>query len=60
MLDLARSSGALIAVTRRAGLSFGDRVCLALAKREVLPAATADTAWTTNADAVGVELKLIR
>jgi ribonuclease VapC len=59
-LDLALCSGALIALTRRAGLSFGDRVCLALAKRDVLPAVTADTAWTAIADAVGVEVRLIR
>jgi PIN domain nuclease of toxin-antitoxin system len=46
--------------TRRAGLSFGDRVCLALAKREGLPAVTADSAWTRIADAVGVKVQLIR
>jgi ribonuclease VapC len=59
-LDLALSAGALIALTNRAGLSLGDRVCLALAKREGLTAVTADTAWTTIAEAVGVEVRLIR
>ena len=59
-LDLALSAGALIALTRRAGLSLGDRVCLALAIRERLPAVTADTGWTTIADAVGVTVQLIR
>jgi ribonuclease VapC len=59
-LDIALSSGALIALTRRAGLSFGDRACLALAKREGLPAVTADAAWTTIAEAVGVAVRLIR
>ncbi len=59
-LDLALSAGALIALTRRAGLSLGDRICLALAKRERLPAVTADTVWTTVADAVGVTVQLVR
>lgn len=33
--------------TRRAGLSLGDRACLALGKRLGCPVATADHAWTT-------------
>lgn len=33
-------------VTRAAGLSLGDRCCLALATRLAGPAVTADTAWT--------------
>jgi len=44
--------------TRRAGLSLGDRACLALARRLALPAHTADRAWR-RAD-VGVEVVLIR
>lgn len=32
-------------VTRAAGLSLGDRACLALASRLNLPALTADRAW---------------
>ncbi|PRW63774.1 PIN domain-containing protein [Actinopolyspora mortivallis] len=31
--------------TRSAGLSLGDRACLAVARRLELPAATADRAW---------------
>jgi ribonuclease VapC len=31
--------------TRSAGLSLGDRACLALAQHRNLPAMTADTAW---------------
>ncbi len=31
-LDLALSAGAMIILTRSAGLSLGDRICLALAK----------------------------
>jgi PIN domain nuclease of toxin-antitoxin system len=59
-LDLALSAGAMIALTRPAGLSLGDRVCLALAKRERLPAVTADAVWATIADAVGVSVQLVR
>ncbi len=33
--------------TASAGLSLGDRACLALAQRETVPAVTADRAWST-------------
>lgn len=46
--------------TRRAGLSMGDRGCLALARRLGLPAITADRAWSRVADELGVEVRLIR
>lgn len=58
--DLAWEAGRLRATTADAGLSLGDRFCLALAKREKLPAWTADKAWKTIADAVGVKVMLIR
>ena len=45
-------------LTRDAGLSLGDRACLALARRLTVPALTADTAWQEAAS--GVELRLIR
>lgn len=41
----ARRAGELRALTRKAGLSFGDRACLALAERRRLPAITADRRW---------------
>ncbi len=58
--DLATDVGMLEAVTRSAGLSLGDRFCLALAKREGLPAWTSDRAWSKVAQAIGVDLKVIR
>jgi ribonuclease VapC len=54
----AGETGALAALTRGAGLSLGDRACLALAARENLPAVTADRAWSgVN---VGVQIRFIR
>lgn len=42
---LAQGVAALRASTRAAGLSLGDRACLALAARLGVPAVTADRAW---------------
>ncbi|MHC4668504.1 MAG: type II toxin-antitoxin system VapC family toxin [Planctomycetota bacterium] len=41
----AYAAGLLRTPTRRAGLSLGDRACLALAARRNLPALTTDRAW---------------
>jgi PIN domain nuclease of toxin-antitoxin system len=50
---LAYSAGALRPVTRSAGLSLGDRACLALARSRSLPALTTDRAWRdTGVDTV--------
>ena len=46
------------AASRSAGLSLGDRACLALAGRLGLPALTADRQWRDLQ--VGVEIRLIR
>src|SRR5208282_4633895 len=43
--DLALRAGEMVLASRRFGLSLGDRLCLALAIREKVPALTADTAW---------------
>ena len=56
----ALAIGALHAATRSAGLSLGDRSCLALANRLGLPAVTADRAWSRVAAAAGVEVHQIR
>ncbi len=57
---LAHIAGGLRAVTASAGLSLGDRFCLALAKRDALPAMTADKQWRTIAEAADAKLVLIR
>lgn len=55
---LAVEAGFLVQVTTGRGLSLGDRACLALAKREKLPALTADKVWLGLS--VEVDVQLIR
>ena len=58
--ELAFAAGLILPATRPAGLSFGDRACLALANRLNVPALTADSAWRGVARTIGVEIELIR
>ncbi len=58
--DLAYAVGMLYPAVQPAGLSIGDRACLALARRLGVPAVTADRAWLRVASAVGVSVDLIR
>ena len=58
--DLARTAGKLRAVTAQVGLSMGDRFCLALAKRDEVPAWTADKVWRQVASDAGVKVTVIR
>jgi PIN domain nuclease of toxin-antitoxin system len=58
--ELAIEAGLLRSVTDRAGLSLGDRFCLALARRLGAPALTTDRMWLEVSDSVGVEVQLIR
>jgi len=58
--ELAFTAGLRLPATRRAGLSFGDRACLALANKLGVRAVTADRGWQRIAKAVGVEIELIR
>jgi PIN domain nuclease of toxin-antitoxin system len=54
----AEDAGFLIGQTAHLGLSFGDRACLATARRENIPALTSDRSWAgVN---VGVKVQLIR
>ena len=47
-------------LARKNGISQADCLCLALAKSESAVALTADRDWLKIADAIGVEVKLIR
>src|SRR6185312_8026671 len=44
--ELAYLAGLLRPLTKRAGLSLGDRCCLALAQNRNLPVFTTDRQWT--------------
>lgn len=57
---LATIAGRLRSITAEAGLSLGDRFCLALARRDGLPALTADRQWRTIAQTAGVAVSVIR
>ncbi|HKV01746.1 MAG TPA: type II toxin-antitoxin system VapC family toxin [Ktedonobacteraceae bacterium] len=56
--ELAYKAGLLRPLTKRAGLSLGDRACLALAQNLNLPALTADRAWETLS--IGIKVQVIR
>lgn len=55
---LAKRAGRLRRLTRKQGLSLGDRVCLAVAERESLPVYTADKKWA-ELD-LGIDIRLVR
>jgi ribonuclease VapC len=59
-VELAWMAGRLRKKTAAAGLSLGDRFCLALAARDGLPAWTADRQWLSVADRLEVEVFIIR
>lgn len=56
--DLAYQAGILRLTTRSAGLSFGDRACLALGQQLAAPVLTTERNWK-DLD-VGVEVRTIR
>jgi ribonuclease VapC len=56
--EQAALSADLRAATRKAGLSFGDRACLALAMKTDAVAYTADRAWATVD--LPIEVRMIR
>ena len=57
-VSLAYKAGFLRPLTKRIGLSLGDRACLALAQHLNLPALTADKAWERLS--LGVTVQVIR
>lgn len=54
----AWTAGLLRPATKAAGLSLGDRACLALGRRMKLPVLTADGVW--KIPKVGVQVRLMR
>lgn len=58
--ELSWAAGLLRPKTKQAGLSLGDRYCLALAKRNGSEVLTADQSWEQIAEDVGVRVTLIR
>ncbi len=64
MHPLSRRQAELIGqmqpITRPAGLSLGDRACLALAMDQKLGVLTADRAWAQFAEPLGLDIRLIR
>lgn len=59
-VELALDAGLLRPLTDRAGLSLGDRFCVALARRLNCPILTADRSWAAIAEPCGIEVELIR
>jgi PIN domain nuclease of toxin-antitoxin system len=58
--DLALDAGVLRPLTRAAGLSLGDRCCLALARSREAAVLTTETSWEAIASATGVTIRNIR
>ena len=58
--DAAYITGLLRPSTRRAGLSLGDRACLALGIQKNLPVLTSDQAWRRVPSEIEVRIEFIR
>jgi ribonuclease VapC len=58
--DVALRSALMADLTRPLGLTMGDRICLALGQRTGRVVLTADRSWLDVADAVGVQVELVR
>lgn len=58
--EQAVATGKLASVTRKAGLSLGDRACLALAQNKQAEVLTADRPWAAFADGLGLKIRLLR
>ena len=57
---LAYVAGMMLPATRAAGLSIGDRACLALGKYLSVKVLTADRPWKTLGSTLGIDVELIR
>lgn len=56
----AIAAGRLASITRKAGLSLGDRSCLALATLRGAQVLTADRPWEQIAEVTGLTITLLR
>ena len=59
-LRQAELAGEILPITRAAGLSLGDRCCIALAIDRKLDVLTADRVWQKVAAPLGIKIELIR
>ncbi len=57
---VAEEAARLRSLSKEAGLSLGDRFCLALARSLGVPALTTDRAWKDIAKPAGVKVELVR
>lgn len=57
---LAYAAGMMLPITRPAGLSLGDRACLALAGRLGVKVLTGDRSWKPLGVTLGIDVELIR
>jgi hypothetical protein len=58
--DIAMRSALMAGVTRRLGLSLGDRICLAAGQRSGTTVLTADRAWSEVAAELGTSVEQVR
>jgi len=57
-VQAAYQAGLLRSATRHAGLSLGDRACLALGQQLGLPTVTTDRIWSTLQ--LGIDIRVLR
>ncbi len=58
--EQAVATGKLASITKKAGLSLGDRACFALAQQKQAEVLTADRPWAAFADGLGLKIRLLR
>ena len=58
--EVAEEAARLHSLSKEAGLSLGDRFCLALARSLGVPALTTDRAWKDIAKPAGIKVELVR
>jgi ribonuclease VapC len=56
----AVAAGKMAVITRKAGLSLGDRSCLALGQQKKAEVLTADRLWKTFANELSLKIELLR